>query len=122
MLHLLDDNRRAKSPLLLCLQNGAAPQRWAEEFSTGRPDWEQEFSQQQASQAGSKAAQQNGTALEQTRALRDTMAGSADPKFRNSKFLQFLSKMSRGEIILEDNQARMKLSSERDIVLTVFKR
>jgi hypothetical protein len=31
-------------------------------------------------------------------------AASGDPKMRSSKFLQFVSKMSRGEIILEDNQ------------------
>ena len=29
---------------------------------------------------------------------------SSDPKIRNSKFLQFVSKMSRGELIMEDNQ------------------
>ena len=43
-------------------------------------------------------------ALDQTRALAETLAKDADPKFRNSQFLQFVSKMSRGEIILEDNQ------------------
>lgn len=32
------------------------------------------------------------------------MASNSDPKFKNSKFLQFLSKMSNGEVILEDNQ------------------
>ena len=34
-------------------------------------------------------------------------AASGDPKMRSSKFLQFVSKMSRGEIILEDNQVGM---------------
>ena len=42
--------------------------------------------------------------LEHTRALEQTMAANKDPKFQNSKFLQFLSKMTRGEVILEDNQ------------------
>ena len=31
-------------------------------------------------------------------------AASQDPKIQNSKFLQFVSKMSRGELIMEDNQ------------------
>ena len=48
--------------------------------------------------------------MEQTRILRDALAESADPKLRNSKFLQFLSKMSRGEIILEDNQVSLGTS------------
>ena len=43
-------------------------------------------------------------ALEQTRALADTLASDKDGKFANSKFLQFVSKMSRGEIILEGNE------------------
>lgn len=42
--------------------------------------------------------------LQHTRALEATMASNSDPKFKNSKFLQFLSKMSNGEVILEDNQ------------------
>lgn len=42
--------------------------------------------------------------MEQTRKLMDTLASNKDPKFQNSKFLQFLSKMSQGEVILEDNQ------------------
>ena len=45
-----------------------------------------------------------GDALNQTRALAETLMGDKDGKFANSKFLQFVSKMSRGEIILEDNQ------------------
>lgn len=44
--------------------------------------------------------------LEHTRALEATMQSNADPKFQNSKFLHFLSKMTRGEVILEDNQVR----------------
>lgn len=43
-------------------------------------------------------------ALEQTRALADTLASDKDGRFANSKFLQFISKMSRGEIILEGNE------------------
>ena len=43
-------------------------------------------------------------ALEQTKALADTLAADKDGKFANSKFLQFVSKMSRGEITLEGNE------------------
>jgi len=70
-------------------------------------EWAAEFSQTQAanSRGAGKAAGTSAEALEQTHALRDTLASSQDPKFRKSKFLQFVSKMSRGEIILEDNQA-----------------
>ena len=50
------------------------------------------------------ATRLNGDMLQHTRALEATMASNSDPKFKNSKFLQFLSKMSNGEVILEDNQ------------------
>ncbi|KAL8487565.1 hypothetical protein ACS0TY_024030 [Phlomoides rotata] len=41
--------------------------------------------------------------MEQTRMLAHTLAQNNIPKFQNSKFLQFVSKMSRGEITIEDN-------------------
>ena len=62
------------------------------------------FSQAEA-RAGARA-QNSGNALEQTKALADTLASDKDGKFANSKFLQFISKMSRGEIILEGNEVR----------------
>lgn len=52
------------------------------------------------------SATSNAAMLEHTRSLQATMAAQADPKFQNSKLLQFLSKMTRGEVILEDNQVR----------------
>ena len=42
--------------------------------------------------------------MSSTRALVDVLSRDADPKMRNSKFLQFVSKMSRGELILDDNK------------------
>ncbi|KAK9799703.1 hypothetical protein WJX73_000203 [Symbiochloris irregularis] len=86
------------------------PQGWSEEFLNGqhpRDGWADEFAQQSLTST-SPAAQQESSAkaLEQTRALADTLSRDANPKFQNSKFLQFVSKMSRGEIILEDNQAK----------------
>ena len=78
---------------------------WAQEFQ-GEHDWGNEFDQLQ--RAGGAQAQANASsqqeAMQQTKALAETLAASNDPKFKNSKFLQFVSKMSRGEIILEDNQ------------------
>ena len=58
---------------------------------------------QAAAQAGGRV-ESSAKALEQTRALADTLASDKDGKFANSKFLQFVSKMSRGEIILENNE------------------
>ncbi|PKI35713.1 hypothetical protein CRG98_043871 [Punica granatum] len=48
----------------------------------------------------------NVAAMEQTRMLAHTLAQNNDPKFQNSKFLQFVSKMSRGELIFDDNQVK----------------
>ena len=79
---------------------------WAEEFSTPGAEWAGEFDRAQATAAAARVGggASQSAAMEQTRALRDTLAASKDPKFQNSQFLQFVSKMSRGEIILEDNQ------------------
>lgn len=43
-------------------------------------------------------------AMASTRKLVDVLSADTDPKMRNSKFLQFLSKMSKGELIFEDNK------------------
>ncbi|XP_040972543.1 uncharacterized protein [Gossypium hirsutum] len=45
-------------------------------------------------------------AIQWTRMLAHTLSQNSDPKFRNSKFLQFVSKMSRGELIIDDNQVK----------------
>ena len=47
-----------------------------------------------------------GATLAHTKALAETLSADPNPKVQNSQFLQFLSKMSRGELILEDNQVR----------------
>ncbi|KAK9917532.1 hypothetical protein WJX75_005407 [Coccomyxa subellipsoidea] len=72
-------------------------------------EWATEFGKAEAATAEARAgarAQNSGNALEQTKALADTLASDKDGKFANSKFLQFISKMSRGEIILEGNEAK----------------
>jgi len=43
---------------------------------------------------------------QQTRALVDALSASSEPKFQNSKFLQFVSKMSRGELIFDGNAVK----------------
>ncbi len=45
-----------------------------------------------------------GASLAQTKALAETLAADPDPKVQNSKFLHFLSKMSRGELYIDDNK------------------
>ena len=89
-------------------QQQQGPNGWAEQFVSGEAgpsSWADEFQAQAA--AGSALRQRAAgdvDALDATRRLADTLAASSDPKMRHSRFLQFLSKMSRGELILEDNQ------------------
>ncbi|PPS12952.1 hypothetical protein GOBAR_AA07689 [Gossypium barbadense] len=45
-------------------------------------------------------------AIQQTKMLAHTLSQNGDPKFWNSKFLQFVSKMSSGELIIDDNQVK----------------
>lgn len=85
---------------------------WANEFAAARPppaavpvpvheQWANEFSQQQATQQGAAAAAGRDVAsadAAQTQRLMETMSRDADPRMRNSQFLQFVSKMSRGEV------------------------
>ena len=61
---------------------------------------------QVAAAQGRGATDSAGATLAQTRALAETLGADPNPKVQNSQFLQFLSKMSRGELILEDNQVR----------------
>ena len=93
---------------------------WASEFAAGMPpaeawanDFASQLQQRQQSGAASSAsasalaasdAAANANARAQSRALADAL--SADPNMRSSKFLSFVSKMSRGEIVLEGNEAK----------------
>ncbi|GFP90610.1 peroxisome biogenesis protein 5 [Phtheirospermum japonicum] len=86
------------------------PNMWVQSFERqhGSNGWASEFEHEQSQLAsfdqmrGSNIS--NLAAMEQTRMLAHTLAQNNDPKFQNSKFLQFLSKMSRGELTVEDNQ------------------
>lgn len=95
---------------------------WAEEYSASTSDatpsqqeglgaansWVDEY--KSIAEAGSVSRQSarasGGDAIQHTRQLAETLSSNQDPKFQNSKFLQFVSKMSRGELIMEDNQVK----------------
>ncbi|XP_043700533.1 peroxisome biogenesis protein 5 isoform X1 [Telopea speciosissima] len=88
------------------------PEAWARSFEQqhGANGWASEFEQEQ-SQITSMGNMRSGNissmaAIQQTRMLAHTLAQNEDPKFQNSKFLQFVSKMSRGELIIDDNQVK----------------
>eukprot|EP01018_Ginkgo_biloba_P032694 Gb_28314 [translate_table: standard] len=93
---------------------------WVEEFEQnhGADAWANQFNQEQ-SQMTSMARMRSGNisnaaALEQTRMLAHTLSQNEDPKFQNSRFLQFVSKMSRGELIVDDNQVKPAGPSSAD--------
>ncbi|KAI8464483.1 MAG: hypothetical protein J3K34DRAFT_454916 [Monoraphidium minutum] len=83
----------------------AGPQSWAEEFSHGEGErWAGEFEAAAAAAAAPPEARaaDAGGAMEATRRMVEVLGSDADPKMRQSRFLQFLSKMSRGELLLEE--------------------
>ncbi|KAJ8749359.1 hypothetical protein K2173_018847 [Erythroxylum novogranatense] len=96
------------------------PDAWAHSFEQqyGANGWVSQFEQEQkvASMGQMRHANvSNMAAMEQTHMLAQTLAQNNDPKFQNSKFLQFVSKMSRGELIIDDNQVKpATLSSNGD--------
>lgn len=97
------------------MQADAQRHRWADEFSQ-QPDnqWASEFERTQTGAAASISgmdSQTTAAARGDTKTLADLLSSDANPKMKNSKFLQFISKMSRGEIILEDNEVGCLLMS-----------
>ncbi|KAL9998864.1 putative tetratricopeptide-like helical domain superfamily [Helianthus debilis subsp. tardiflorus] len=90
----------------------ADPNAWALSFERqhGAGGWASEFEHEQRQMTS--VDRMAGTnipslaAMEQTRMLAHTLAQNNNPKFQNSKFLQFVSKMSRGELTIEDNQVK----------------
>lgn len=83
---------------------------WAHSYEQqhGANGWASEFEKSQLTLVDQMrgANISNLAAMEQTRMLANTLAQNDDPKFQNSKFLQFVSKMSRGELIIDDNQVK----------------
>ncbi|XP_021320776.1 peroxisome biogenesis protein 5 isoform X2 [Sorghum bicolor] len=93
------------------------PENWANSFEQqyGPNGWASEFEQHQSQMAMGPmggANMGNLAAMEQSRMLAQTLASNNDPKFQNSKFFQFVSKMSRGELIIEDNQVKEGSASQ----------
>ena len=84
---------------------------WAAEFraspepsSHAGDAWAAEFRQEQAAQAAESAAPLTAVQAEtaaQSARLAATLAADPEGKFRNSQFLQFMSRMSRGELVAE---------------------
>ncbi|CAN6450566.1 unnamed protein product [Victoria cruziana] len=87
------------------------PDSWADAFEKqhGVNSWASQFEQEQLMASQSQltgASMSHLAAMEQSRMLAQTLAQNEDPRFQNSKFLQFVSKMSRGELIVDDNQLK----------------
>jgi peroxin-5 len=79
-------------------ENHASGSQWANEFTSER--------KQGLAGVDLDPALNSVSALEHTRKLADTLSAETDPKFKHSKFLQFVSKMSRGEIIVDGNAVK----------------
>ncbi|KAL5737208.1 hypothetical protein ACOSP7_029969 [Xanthoceras sorbifolium] len=94
------------------------PDAWAHSFEQqhGANGWASEFEKEQSQLTSIDQMRgvniSNFEAMEQTRMLAHTLAQNNDPKFQNSKFLQFVSKMSRGELIIDDNQVKPAASGD----------
>ncbi|KAL1814130.1 hypothetical protein ACET3Z_024195 [Daucus carota] len=90
----------------------ADPNAWAHSFEKqhGANGWASEFEHEQSQLTSYDhmrgASIPNLAAMEQTRMLAHTLAQNDDPKFQNSKFLRFLSKMSQGDFNMDENQFR----------------
>jgi len=84
---------------------------WAEEFVHSAEDkhvsWADEFEQQQhLAGVDRDPAIASVSTVEHTRRLAEALSAETDPKFKNSQFLQFVSKMSRGELVVDGNDVR----------------
>ena len=82
----------------------AAPPAWGvDEFLSSRDA---------AADAPAAGAEVDAAVGAQTRALVATLSADGTPKFRASKFLQFVSKMSRGVLIFEGNGVRDRAAQQ----------
>lgn len=89
----------------------AGPGAWAEEFQQqeggAASDWVQGFTEEQEAAAGTRHGSSAATSADAqvtSARLVAALTADGDPKMKNSKFLQFLSKMSKGELMFEDNK------------------
>ncbi|KAG2310699.1 hypothetical protein Bca52824_022256 [Brassica carinata] len=87
------------------------PDSWVQSFEQqhGVNGWATEFEQVQSQLMSNQMRSmdmQNLAAMEQTHKLAHTLSQDGNPKFQNSRFLQFVSKMSRGELIIDENEVK----------------
>ncbi|ESQ42805.1 hypothetical protein EUTSA_v10012791mg [Eutrema salsugineum] len=90
-------------------RDDGGPDSWVQSFEQqhGVNGWATEFEQSQLMSNQMRSMDmQNLAAMEQTRKLAHTLSQDGNPKFQNSRFLQFVSKMSRGELIIDENQVK----------------
>ncbi|ESQ42806.1 hypothetical protein EUTSA_v10012791mg [Eutrema salsugineum] len=92
-------------------RDDGGPDSWVQSFEQqhGVNGWATEFEQGQSQLMSNQMRSmdmQNLAAMEQTRKLAHTLSQDGNPKFQNSRFLQFVSKMSRGELIIDENQVK----------------
>ncbi|GBF99808.1 hypothetical protein Rsub_12561 [Raphidocelis subcapitata] len=90
-------------------QQQQQPASWAEEFTHGEGEkWAGEFdaAAAAATSASDARAADPAEAVAASRRMVEVLSADADPKMRNSQFLQFLSKMSRGELLLDEGGLR----------------
>lgn len=115
----------------MCSSHLQPSEQWAADFSHahGPNDWSREFEKasisrpgpgadvwvsdfQKEVEAGASASQSTNTeakgAEDMSKALIEQMSNDPDPKFRNSKFLQFVSKMSHGELVIQGNEVTVQ--------------
>lgn len=86
---------------------------WVAEHESKANGWVQDFEKRQEEDGVQRVAGvdvdpsvSSVSAMEHTKRLADTLSAETDPKFKHSKFLQFVSKMSQGEIIVDGNEVK----------------
>lgn len=109
--HFMDNSDQWATEFSKQGEDVRGPQHWADEFQQQQGDtWANQFTEQQARAStrdlGRDLEAEQHLTREQSRIMAETLARNPDPKFQNSKFLQFVSKMSRGDLIVEDNQVK----------------
>ena len=97
---------------------------WASEFGATRPGdaWAGEFARERrtdaetSARAASSASEPRTAAQAETAAhsarLAETLSADPDSKFRSSQFLRFVSRMSRGEIVVEGDGVKEVTAQE----------
>ena len=99
----------------------AGPSSWAEEFATAHKSegekWAEELGAQLDGGRVSEAQLEGEEAARaQSARLVAALTADGDPKMKSSKFLHFLSKMSRGELSFQDNKVRKAPLGDKSVI------